>query len=72
MARGPSPGTVSGHLGEAEPQDRCRRAAAAAAQGPRRVGSSEDHLDVSWADFCFVRCKEGPRGRAAHNAGVGY
>jgi hypothetical protein len=54
----------AGWLG-AEPRDRerssgrgledFRRRAAAAAQDPRRVGSSEDHLEASWADFGFIR-----------------
>jgi hypothetical protein len=55
----------AGWLG-AEPRDRerssgrgledfRRRAAAAAAQDPRRVGSSEDHLEASWVDFGFIR-----------------
>jgi hypothetical protein len=53
MGRGPSPGTMSGHLGEAR---------LTWAAGPRQQRlkaekgySSEDHLGVSWADLCFIR-----------------
>jgi hypothetical protein len=57
MARGPSPGTVSGHQGEA----RRNLVWGSGNHGPRpeKRGSSEDHLAISWADLCFIR---GPAG----------
>jgi hypothetical protein len=53
MAWGPSPGTASGHQGEA---------LKTWAAGPRQLllkarkgGWSEDHLGISSADFGFIR-----------------
>jgi hypothetical protein len=48
---------VVGHLGEA----RRNVARGRGNRGPRpeKTGSSEDLLEVSWADFCFTR---GPAG----------
>jgi hypothetical protein len=52
MAWGPSPGTASGHQGEA------RKTCAAGLRRPRfkarTGGSSEDHLGTSLADFGFI------------------
>jgi len=49
---GPSPGTVSGHLGEA----RRNVAKGRGNRGPRleKRGSSEDHLAISRADFRLI------------------
>jgi hypothetical protein len=49
MARGPSPGTASGHPSEA------LRTFVAGPLQPLLKAPSEDHLDVSWTDFCFIR-----------------
>jgi hypothetical protein len=52
MAWGPSPGIASGHQGEA------RKTRSAGPRRPRlkarKGGSSEDHLGISMADFCFI------------------
>jgi hypothetical protein len=54
---GPSAGNVSGHLGEA--QRNIARGRWNRGPRPKKRGSSEDHLAISWADFCFIR---GPAG----------
>jgi hypothetical protein len=54
---GPSPWTVSGHLGEA--RRNVARGRSNSGPKPEKKGSSEDHLGISSADFCFIR---GPAG----------
>jgi hypothetical protein len=53
--RAPGPGAVTwARPGGPSPQGRGSRS-----PRPEKRGSSQDHLEVSWADFCFIH---GPAG----------
>jgi hypothetical protein len=44
---------VSGHLGE--PRRIVARGRGNRGLRPEKRGSSKDHLEISWEDFCFIR-----------------
>jgi hypothetical protein len=69
MARWPSPGprAVTGARPGGQSSQGCGN------RGPRieKGGSSEDHLEVSSADFCFTQSRSGRCGNGHHQMGGG-